>query len=334
MKEFPESWKNGRKNVQYSEIEPHVLRRLLEDVVVAEHHSPQALRALRFERDLPPYVNSSFVLLEWQRAMHKKVGAQMVIQKSVSDDLWGSDLEEINFMDVPWPRDSLEFFFEDPAIPSCLMQRMHVNTNGYIIEDKRKVIDSVEFGVTDDPERSVRIRITQPIADNRHLDCFIGAEEMNAYATQDLTPAFNKTAESELVVPIDPEGRKGLQSLVLLCYKVLVYSAVPQLKPKEMLNKQRLPREAKPGCKNRPKVPVLHVVDLPAAYRRDCMVKIGGGGNKEFRGRRGHFHYYRADCFVNRKGTFDYFPPVLGRDGTLPKRVFRVRKLQEQQPEQ
>ena len=46
----------------------------------------------------------------------------------------------------------------------------------------------------------------------------------------------------------------------------------------------------------------------------------------EHRNKHGHFHHYRDERFVNRKGTFDYWPPVLGPDGTLPKIKYRIRK--------
>ena len=245
-------------------------------------------------------------------------GCQYVVQKRVTDDLMNTHLGNIRFADLMWPCDSIEMYFEDPNLPTIILQRRTFRQFEQELEQhKLPAIAQLKHAKPDD----MFVRVLS---------------ERGVYALQvNLTSVmFDHWAMAGGPVPtmeggfesFDSQEVAGLHALSLLAYKVMVYAAIPQLAPQQV-TKRALHYGGRPGVRGRPATPILHVVDLPRQYRADKEKSTREGVGHSFRGRHGHFHTFRSKVFVKKRGTTDYWPPVLGPDGTLPKVKYRIRKL-------
>ena len=302
----PPIWKGWTKNLAYPKLAE--LPRIRASVG-ANHHRISSLAL--FE-----------VLMMMQQV---EEGTQYVVEKRVTDDLQLSDIQDLHFSELPWPCRSLELYFEDPSLPTLLIQRRGL---GSLQREMAKFpqggLAGVELRGTD--EIMVRMLVQElnaPIAVQLNLP----EDEMDTFA---LDGHEVKSLESTMwpdpiSTALTQEEHLGMKELALLAYKVILYAAIPELAPK-LVGRGALHHGGKPDVKNRPRRPIYRVVDLPLQYRESAE-RVAGTTTKEFNGRRGHFHHYRSARFVNRKGTFDYFPPVYGADGTLPKTRCHIKKL-------
>lgn len=281
-----------------------------------------------FRRDLPqilraPDLSNTGLMEIAMLAIHQERGIQMSVSKAVSDDLQASDLQNVRFEDVAWPAHSIEFFFDDPDLPTLLMlyatpaalARMKLAPP----EDRDNTKPFIRVLVQERHERGSSAYTLQANYQPAHMDRFV--QDSN-----ECRPFCDPNADA-----LEPEEAEKLAGLVLLCYKVLVFSQVPRLKP-AIWQPYQLPRDGgRPGVGRRPRRPIHRVIYLPAARKTDEGTTREKGPHT-FRGRRGHFHHYRDDCFVNKKGTVDYWAPIPGPDGSFPKTVYRVVKPRETKP--
>ena len=292
-----EIWKGWGKNIDYSVVVDPDMRQWVLEVEYNEKSS----------------FTFSVIHMEKQRLE----GVNYVVEKRVSDDLLDASLGNINFSNIPWPSNSIEMYFEDPAIPTLLIQKftkeeIHA-TAGKFNMPTQGIIESMPSG---------EIIWSYVHSGKGYLHLSQTPDVLNGWVCG---------------VPVD-SGTKGTcfkeapsaqenanRELLLLAYKVLLYAAVPQLAPSKVTSKS-LRFGGKPGVKGRPDRPIYRVVDLPKVYREGKVAQVIKFAGKVFRGRHGHFHHYRSDVFVNKQGTFEYWPPVLGPDGTLPKIKYKVRK--------
>ena len=259
---------------------------------------------------LPSAFAHYYLKLEQQRLY----GVQYVVQKRVTDDLAHASVGNVKFSDIAWPSTSMEVYFEDPAIPTLLIQRMNERLFRELCRD---------WPITTEPAPKeyevISVTVQLPGAE---LHICYSPSEIGKWLVEGNT---YRLPRDKGYVDMSEQEEQGLRDLTMLAYKVLVYASVPQLAPK-VVGKKELRNGGKPGVHGRPACPIFHVVDLPRQYResKEATTKQT---TKKFRGRHGHFHHFRSECFVNKKGTFDYWPPVLGPDGTLPKIKYRVKKL-------
>jgi hypothetical protein len=302
--EYPAAWKGWTKNLAYPPVA----------------HLPSIRQgfANNWQRV------SSLTLFEGLMLMLQiEAGIQYVVEKRVTDDLMLSDIEDIHFSELPWPSRSMEFYFEDPAIPTMILQR---RDTVHLKEELAKFPENIRaLPVKGDGSSMVRMLVQElnaPVAVQLNLE----SGEMDAFALDghSIKPLESTLAPDPYEARLDADEHLGLKELALLAYKVMIYAAVPGLKPNQV-GRNALHMGGRPGVKNRPQRQIFRVVDVPLQYREDPSRKPKSEGGKEFNGRRGHFHHYRSERFVNRKGTFDYFPPVYGADGTLPKVRCRVK---------
>ena len=244
-------------------------------------------------------------------------GAQMVVASSVVDELELSDVSDsVRFADVPWPNQSLEFYFEQPNLPTllvtCLTAReieahgIKTKTGGRYTPDERLVRIFV-FGGESGYECNA---VSYSFAD---MDRFVRHDKSVAYQLQG-THALTESEENDM------------RRFAALIFKVLVYAAVPRCAPVKA-SRRDLHYGGKSGVRGRPVRPILRVVSLPPHIHSDAhksdKSESASDVKRKFLGRRGHFHFYRHDRFVNRKGQFDYFPAIQGAQNV--KTVFKVR---------
>ena len=270
--------------------------------VAANHHRVSSL--------------SLFEILMLMRQM--EAGIEYVVEKRVSDDLVLSDIRDLRFAELPWPCGSVEFYFEDPAIPTVMLQR---RAPGDLKTELAKFPGGALRDVVAYPALMVRMMVQEqnaPMAVQLNLP----AEEMDAFALDG--HEVGKLEENAEETALTGGENLGMKELALLAYKVMLYASIPELAPKPV-GKGALHHGGKPDVKNRPRRPIYHVVDMPLQYR-ESPHRMEGTATKDFNGRRGHFHHYRSERFVNRKGERDYFPPIYGPDGTLPRIRCRVKK--------
>lgn len=248
--------------------------------------------------------------------LQQKIGSQMVVAKSVTDELRNTDmLSTVSFSDVPWPSQSLEVFFEDPSMPTVLVNYVNANdvrSHGILVATK---------GSRYTPEQKlIRICLYGAGKGMRRYMCLAVS-----YSPQDMDMFARKSSvdvEYQLVGSnaLSEDEQEDMREIAVWLFKVLVYCAVPRCVPKPV-SKRELHYGGKPGVLGRPVRPILRVVSLPAHVHEEAHSANGKGRSRLFLGRRGHFHYYRHDRFKNRKGTFDYFPEIK----TDVKTVYRVR---------
>ena len=257
---------------------------------------------------------TSFILDMFSMFHQKKSGVTYVVEKQVSDELLNSSVGNVKFSDIMWPSTSIELYFEDLSIPSMLLQQVDDTVIKQMSGASGVKLDKASWG---NGMASIWI-FTQ--SNDRSLRSFQSEKNMNEWLME-----TNSEAESLQFDAQSTEESSALRELSMLAYKVLIYSAVTQLAPKRV-HPLSLNHGGKPGVKGRPDRPIYRVVDLPKVYRESKQASVKKASTKAFRGRHGHFHHYRSDFFVNKQGTFEYWPPVLGPDGTLPKIKYRVRK--------
>lgn len=260
----------------------------------------------------------SAVLEHMQKSYQLTYGSQMFVDKEVSRDLMLTDMTHIKLDEVPFPTESLEFYFEDPELPTVLVYRGHMKDfverlglPASIIEnDEEAETDSINFWVetVNGGGMAFRARIS-----NWHE--IVSETEPQECETLKGSISFSRDEWADLRV------------IYRLIIKVLAYASIPYLAPREV-SKKSLPRgQGKPGIKGRPSRPILRVVYLP---EQSSNTSSQDGGNessaKAFYGRRGHMRYYRSPRYKHMKGKFQYIAPVLGPNGEVPRTIYKVRK--------
>lgn len=229
--------------------------------------------------------------------LHFKTGMQIQVTKQVSDDLLLSDFSPgSNFDDVPWPSDSVEMYFEDPKIPTYLVQRHETEKIEKlfaidILNPATKIVTIME-------ERDGAI-CTQ----NLKAEHWAEALKTGFIAKQMDGPVALSTKENEVMV----EATK-------LALKVFAYIAASKETP-TIIHRKEMNFGGKPGVKSRPQRPTSRVRYFSAPSNSSEQKH----GTARFLGRRGHFRNYKSDVFVNKKGTWTYIAPVAGPDGEYPK---------------
>tara|TARA_A100001037_G_scaffold257294_2_gene243838 strand:+ start:826 stop:1812 length:987 start_codon:yes stop_codon:yes gene_type:complete len=262
----------------------------------------------------------SAVLECMQKVYHIQHGAQMFVDKEVSRDLAMTDMSHVQLDEIPFPQESLEFYFEDPELPTVLVYRGTMREfveklkipATVIKEDSEDDADSINFWVesSSGPGMAFRARVSnwhEVVGDSKRCETLKGS------------------------ISFSDEEWAQLRVIYQLIIKVLAYASIPYLAPRE-IGKKGLPRgHGKPGVKGRPSRPILRVVYLPEqSASHDGGVSHDGDSTKAFYGRRGHMRFYRSPRYKHMKGKFQYIAPVLGPNGEVPRTVYKVRKPKTQ----
>jgi hypothetical protein len=249
---------------------------------------------------------------------HQKVGVQMQVAKSVSDDLIVSDFSEAaTVASVPWPNPVVEVFFEDPLLPTILVMKATTDLlQGWIL--------GIEVGLMADEYISACMQEGSAIHGSKQLSLQLKPDMYDDFLLRGETSAMD--ARGPLSSALTKEDNCAMSFMLNLTMKVFVFASIPRFKP-SLISRKQMSRQGKPGTKGRPVVPAYRVVYAPKVIRDPSGFKQETGG-RAFRGRRGHIHFYRHERFVQRKGTWDFLPPIPDpKTGEYPTRtIIRVRK--------
>ena len=288
--------------------------------------TPDALKDVAYK--VAPQCGSAAFWRYTATALHVKEGAQMWISKEVSDDLQASIIDEPDFESLEWPHDKLELVFEDPTLPTFLLQ----------LGSRRSVVKSFMRYAKMDPERFfIDIKGSYPSGEDTLLVDVVAEtpehmlasvcynfEDINAYARGDDPGEFEHSDSRN--IDLEPEEKTALREMVLMAFKVLLFSASEGCKPDKTREAPTRKEGGKPGFKNRPKTDRFIVKYLPRHRAEKRKAAADEMKKHDFRGRHGHFRTYRHERYVAMLGVRVFIYPILGPDGTLPKRVFRVVK--------
>jgi len=243
-------------------------------------------------------------------------GVQMRVEKALTDELQETDLKDIGAEDIRLMFPSMEIYFEDPALPTCLFYAKDPDFQ----ERVRKYLSPVqiEFGCKD----------------SICLDYYAGVYN---YTIQ-LPPAMmtswlkEELAEGPIIPGFDkttPEEEAYKRFLFRLIAKILLYASIPEYVPVEITGEEKKHRKwGKPGFKHRPETKVYKVkaparVPFTPVYRIDTD-DVEGHRVVPHR-RRGHIRRLISEKYVNKRGQIIFVRPCLIHGGSLDDRIYIIR---------
>jgi len=238
---------------------------------------------------------SSGLVQAYTSHFYRKGGVQLRVDKALSDDLLLSDFKNPDLAALLWPSHTVEFYFEDPAIPTAIIGRYDIHTilaqfEGLDIPDAEPG-DRLMVLIEGDDGRGNTL-VTKP---SKHEEILIGRS----------VPA------DPGAMPLAPGENEDLLNLTTLCLKVLAYCSVPKFQFQEPGQITRR-MGGKVGFKGRPSRPSKRVSYMPSIVTlgKPTNPSEPNGKHVSPHNRRGHLRYYQSDRYVNRKGTWDFIPPV------------------------
>jgi len=250
----------------------------------------------------------------------RKVGVQIQVSKEVSDDLLSSDFGvESRMQDIPWPAPVCELYFEDPLLPTVVVMKTHPKAIEGWFPGLHSMIEGDEI-MTCVMQTSLGLEscfvslIIKPSMYKEFLD------DVDVDPMADVgTGLYN--------VALDDTDNAAMNVMARLALKVFAFISIPFLKPQPLSRKQ-MRFGGKAGVCGRPQRPSFRAIYLPhARYENEVRVEEPTGKHIQFKGRRGHFRYYKSEVFKNKRGTWTMIRPVPGPDGKVPKRtLLKVRK--------
>lgn len=252
-------------------------------------------------------------LMKWRHCID---GSQFVVDMDVTNDLHHTDLEKVNIADIPFVSDSIEFFFEDPTMPTVLMHKgklsdlcRSLGVSDVYREDAGDR-DAINFWVETKGGAGFCFR-----ANETNWDSLLYASNAEIPNIGGASMAFTEDEWAHL------------QPLFISVIKVCVFASIPHYT--EVITgakKKSYPRGGKPGIRKRPQTKSMRVVYLPEVKIREAGEALGGKRN--FAGRRGHLRFYRHKRFKKSglQNTWVFISPTPGPNGEIPSAIYKVRK--------
>lgn len=252
-----------------------------------------------------------------QKAYHR-FGTQIQVSKAVSDDLLATDFSlTCKIEDIPWPSSVVEVYFEDPLMPSIILMKSTPDLT-------RKWFPSFDFNFQANEYIIALMQEGSDPATSKQLSLQMRPEMYAEFLENASIQSMETGVFSSQLSDVD----NAIICFTLhLALKAFVFASIPQYKPTPLTRKM-MHKGGKPGVQGRPNKPSFRVDYLPKVIHTP-MVKIPvTEKGKEFRGRRGHIHWYRSERFVNRKGTWDFIQPIADpHTGKYPERsIIKIRK--------
>jgi hypothetical protein len=245
-------------------------------------------------------------------------GKQLHVSKQVSDDLLATDFTEASKIEnVPWPATSVEVYFEDPLLPTILVMKSSPDELEKLLRLDLSELKSEEY-------ITALMQAGNDVWGDTQLNLQLNPPLYETFLNEGEVPPMNQDAVFSSA--LNEQDNFTLCYMLHLALKVFVFSSIPTYKPISIGRKQ-MSHGGKPGVKKRPDRPAVRVDYLPKVIQ-ERRLSIPSDESHTFKGRRGHIRYYKSDVFVNRKGTWDFLPPVANpHTGKYPERsVIRVRK--------
>jgi hypothetical protein len=263
-------------------------------------------------------MGSAPAMTSWiSQQAHYREGVQLQVAQAVSNDLLCTDFSgAASVTDIPWPARVVEMYFEDPLLPTILLMR---TSHDHL----QKLFPQLDIGIKLDD--FIIAMMQQGSGDDAML--------LSLQLRPDMYSAFLNTGETDKM-PTGPfsanlteEDNYTMAFMLHLALKVFVFASIPVYKPSLMTRKQMI-FGGKAGVHARPYRPAFHVAYLPKIQYFKVANNSKESSSREFRGKRGHIHWYHHARFVNRKGTWDYIAPIVDpHTGKYPEvDVIKVRK--------
>lgn len=283
--------------------------------------SPESVkRALSFAAaDAGTYLRLSSLMLQ------VKEGAQMWVNKEVSDDLQLSEInpDEISFGELVWPAHRLEVYFQDPSIPTFLALKQ-TNAEQFAAVDRlTKSSLKPPEGVTEDELHKEFIHLQAMCPDTSIVSVTYTADMIDSFARGEEMP---ETEEVGFNTRMADDEELEMRRLLLLYYRVLLFIGAEGVETRRTREQPSRREGGKAGFKNRPSTERIIVEYLPRQIAERRQQAEEARRTHKFNGRRGHFRVFRAECFTHMKGKRKFIFPVPGSDGSIPRKRFIVRK--------
>lgn len=254
-------------------------------------------------------------------------GIQLFVEKKVSDILSATDIQDIKYEDVIFPARAIELYFEDKNIPTCLIgkledQAIHPfgtkNNKATItfLDRDGNVTDHIPEGIAYmvkiNKENSEKVNIINYPKDR--FEQWINTEECFP------APGYTK---NDLIYTVESKAIFKLAVKILLYISIPEYRAIP-------INKDKLPREARPGVKNRPIRPTSKVIYVPPVVninKETHHAETDTTRKPHFR--RGHFRMLRDERYKEKIGKLIFVRPAMIHGGSMSDKLYVARKINE-----
>jgi len=238
-----------------------------------------------------------------QESVHLRFGTQWRIEKSLSDDLILSDLHHLDFDDIPIPFHSIEFFFEDPELPSALLTRCSADDVQRALRSDMPVLEKDDYLMFSLQELDKATKAPLCLAFNLKRDMW------DVVVNTDFTPNIGGT-------PLDSIENTATKEMLHLCLKICAYAALPQFRFHEVTKITRK-EGGKPGFLGRPKRPAQKISYLPVIHssrERDGSLSNDESPSPErkkrtYRGHRGYFMYFKHPRYKKMRFKRIFVPP-------------------------
>jgi hypothetical protein len=286
----------------------------------------------------------------FQRALQIEEGCRMVVDRAVSDMMRVTPLKDVGFEDIVWPAESVELYFEDPSLPTCLMAKVSLETTTRL-STKLGVPLAVTFGEGathlmlsydgHDHVAPVRAEYTLHIS-NSEFARILGTKDHRKIT--DYKPTSLSRVEVDGREQIPPTFREPLavesermeqHHLLRLAFRCLAYACIPQAAVMTS-PARRSPYGSNAGVCGRPmtKKPMVHVRMLPTLLRPATGGRAPAAGEPASysvipHDRRSHLRVLRHDRWKQRKGEVVLVPAAKIHGGSEQAPVYRVRKVLE-----
>lgn len=248
---------------------------------------------------------------------HHRVGVQMQVNKNVSDDLIASDFSDAASVEnIPWPAPVVEVYFEDPLLPTILVMKATP-------QQIAKWVPNVEVNLKREEYITALMQEGNEETGGMLLSLQLAPDMYHTFLTTGQTPSMDTGLMSH---PLSDSDNMSMAYMLHLVLKVFAFASIPKYKP-QPISRKDMHYGGKPNVKGRPHRPACRVSYMPKVIYTP-VAKPATEADREFRGRRGHIHWYRHDRFVNRQGTWDFIAPVVDpHTGKYPARnIIKVRK--------
>ncbi len=249
---------------------------------------------------------------------HQRIGIQMQVSRQVSDDLIASDFSSAaKVEDMPWPARVIEMYFEDPLLPTLLIQKTSPR-------ELEKLFPLLE--VEGDAQEYIIALMQEGTGEltSQMLSLQLRPEMYDEFLHEGVAPAMQTGPFSSV---LSDDDNRAMAYMINLALKVLAFASVPMYKPAGITRKQ-MTYGGKPDVKGRPFRPAFQVEYAPKIIQLKKNKDALESKSKDFKGRRGFIRWYRNQRYVNRVGTWDFIAPVINPEtGKYPERhILKVRK--------
>ena len=244
------------------------------------------------------------------------------IRKEVSKDaLFCKNKGIATTKDIPWervfPRNMIEFFFEDPNLPTFLAYRGSFSSLIKKFDIPYKKVGSEDEYAIHFFAETPSLGTTLLTIDNENLCSLLSQnyDEMLEYHNPHTLSEFNFGAKT--TSNFTKQEIPHLVSAVITCIKSLIYADCDPLHIESNVSVSSL-KDGKPNVKGRPKGEIHRIVYVPKVRYAKNESSCGSDQTRRFLGKLPYTRTYMDDRFVNVKGKTLEYPKVLGSNGEDP----------------